>query len=307
MKRHLRLLPLALLLQAAVLAEEKPAGAADEKGSDFVRFQEDEKGAQLQTSIATYRNAQGVIVELIGAIHVADKTYYEQLNEHFKRCDALLYEMVGGPIQKREARAESLSAEDAAEKAAAGRLSWLQTLFTTLQSSMALESQMTVIDYHAKNFFHADMTLSQFAAMQEERNEGFLALWLKAVKVQMDTPEITANQPGVLKILEILCSKDSPTELKRLVGRTFDSVETLMAGLETGDGTVIVTERNKLALEIMQKQIALGRKHLGIFYGAAHLPDMETRLLQLGFKLEKTEWLTAWDLPPPPPPPTEAK
>ena len=46
-----------------------------------------------------------------------------------------------------------------------------------------------------------------------------------------------------------------------------------------------------------QKQIESGKKHLAIFYGAAHLPDMEQRLLKQGFKLQKSEWLKAWDLP----------
>jgi hypothetical protein len=102
----------------------------------------------------------------------------------------------------------------------------------------------------------------------------------------------------VLQILEILASKDSPVELKRIVGRMFDSVEAIMTGVEGPNGTVIISERNKIALGVLQKQIAAGKKKLGIFYGAAHLKDMEKRLLALGFTLEKTEWLTAWDLPP---------
>jgi hypothetical protein len=73
--------------------------------------------------------------------------------------------------------------------------------------------------------------------------------------------------------------------------------------METEKGSVIVVERNKVALDVLKKEIARGRKHLGIFYGAAHLTDMEQRLLEMGFKREKEEWLTAWDLPPEPPPP----
>lgn len=75
-----------------------------------------------------------------------------------------------------------------------------------------------------------------------------------------------------------------------------------MTGMESGDGTVIVSERNKVALRVLQQQIKAGKQHLAIFYGAAHLPDMEKRLLAMGFTLQKDEWVTAWDLPPPPPP-----
>jgi hypothetical protein len=126
-----------------------------------------------------------------------------------------------------------------------------------------------------------------------------VSLWLRAIKAQWDHPEaLPDKQPGVLQILEILARKDSPTELKRMAGRMFDSVESIMSGLEGPNGTVIIAERNKIALGVLQKQIAGGKKKLGIFYGAAHLKDMEKRLMALGFKLEKTEWLTAWDLPP---------
>jgi hypothetical protein len=75
-----------------------------------------------------------------------------------------------------------------------------------------------------------------------------------------------------------------------------------MSGMETEKGSVIVVERNKVALDVLTKEIAKGRKHLGIFYGAAHLTDLEQRLFAMGFNKQKSEWLTAWDLPPEPPP-----
>jgi hypothetical protein len=52
-----------------------------------------------------------------------------------------------------------------------------------------------------------------------------------------------------------------------------------------------------VALEVMDKQIAAGKKRLAIFYVAAHLADMEARLLKKGFKRTQTEWLKAWNLP----------
>ncbi|MFZ4763427.1 MAG: hypothetical protein ACOYMN_00635 [Roseimicrobium sp.] len=307
-------------------AAENPAPTGD-----FVRFREDAKGAQLQTAIGTYRHGTGAVVELIGAIHIADKSYYETLNRRFTRCEALLYEMVGEPIEAAEpevmrrpsARLKSadpterdetmeqqiihdypdsarpLALEATAEVAARTRMSWMHPLYDTLKSSLALTSQLEGIDYTKRNFCHADMTAREFAAKQEERGETFLQLWWRSMQAQ---PVAAPESPGLLKLLEVLCRPDSPTELKRLLGPMFDQIEKVMAGLETEQGSVIVVERNKVALHVLEKQLAKGRKRLGIFYGAAHLPDMEKRLLDRGFKREKLEWLTAWDLPPPPPP-----
>jgi len=416
----LRLVPLVLPLWLVTLsvAEEPPQAPA----KDYIRFEEDATGARLQTGISTFRNAQGVTVDLIGAIHVADHAYYAKLNERFKHYDALLYEMVGGPISKRNSRlahaaaAESPPVKKAAPSAAAApakdsgkiltaervpelpgfvrspytephrlvdvkdaapgstyicpythrpflvppdqakdkddgkveervqalenylkhsdphvrnpaplsnsdeteedensedtashRLAWLGGLTSMMQSSLELESQLKGVDYYGANFVHADMSLTQFTKLQDERNEGFLALWWRAVKAQAEHPELqSGNQPGLLKILEILRSKDRSTELKRLIGRTFDSMEMLMTGVEGKNGTVIIAERNQVALRVLQEQIALGKKKIGIFYGAAHLNDMQKRLTALGFTKVNHEWLTAWNLPPEPAPLPEA-
>jgi hypothetical protein len=146
------------------------------------------------------------------------------------------------------------------------------------------------------------MTARAFAARQEARGEGFIQLWLRMAKAQATAPQSSYQDPGLLKILEILCRPDSATELKRIMGRMFDSVETVMSGMEGPEGSVIISDRNKVALEVLKIHLALDKKKFGVFYGAAHLPDMEKRLMDMGFTLEKVEWLTAWDLPPEPPP-----
>lgn len=272
----------------------------------FTRFEEDDKGARLQTGIATYKNQDGVTVDLIGAIHIADKAYYEKLNERFTQYDALLYEMVGEAFEKRAALKKAkdenkdleATSEETEEAAAGKKLAWLHPLYDTMEKSLGLSGQMRCIDYSKANFVHADMTMREFAEMQDKKNESFLTLWLNSVVAQIKHPQASREQPGLLKIMEILCRKDSSTELRRIMGRMFGSMEDMLAGMDTDEGTVIVTERNIVALKVMQDQIKLGRKNLGIFYGAAHLPDMDKRMQDMGFKMIKSEWLTAWDLPP---------
>jgi hypothetical protein len=47
---------------------------------------------------------------------------------------------------------------------------------------------------------------------------------------------------------------------------------------------------------VLDEQLHAGKEKLAIFYGAAHLPDMETRLLARGFRRTELEWVTAWDV-----------
>lgn len=313
---------LGLLVLQVAPAEESRAGGA------FTRFVEDDAGARLQTAAASYRNKNGVTVDLIGAIHIADKAYYDKLNLRFTRYQVLLYEMVGETIEQRIQwhdartrieRAEPRALEEAPveedrkqiheadrERVASDRLSWLHPLYDTMAGALGLTGQMDGIDYSGRNFVHADMSARQFALMQRQKNESFLSLWWKTVVVQMEHPEVIPEQPGMLQILEVLCRKDSSTELRRLIGRMFGSIEGLLSGIESEQGTVILAERNKVALAVLREQIKLGRKNLAIFYGAAHLPDMEKRLVAMGFERVGGEWFTAWELPPPPPAPKAA-
>ena len=70
-----------------------------------------------------------------------------------------------------------------------------------------------------------------------------------------------------------------------------------MYALEGKEGSTLITERNKKALSVLQKQLAMGKKRIAIFYGAGHLSDMEKRLAKdFGLIRSKEEWLDAWNL-----------
>ncbi len=271
-------------------ADIKTASGAEPAASktDFIRFVENDQGASLQTAIASYVSPTGVIVDLIGAVHIADKKYFDALNLRFKSYDAVLYELVGRPIEQ---RTEMKVADGNA------KLQWLGQMQETMRKKLALESQLQCIDYKAPNFVHADMSTEGFLDTQKDKKENFLTLWMKAAIASSVTTEPDEEKPSMVEFLATLMREDNARELKLMVGREFDRVEQLMAGIESGDGTVIIGERNRHALKVLKKQIDSGKKHLAIFYGAAHFPDMEERLVKQGFQFEKTEWLKAWDMP----------
>lgn len=281
---------IAVLTAAAAMAEDAvppKSLAAHAEPTDFLRFVEGEEADSLETAVVRYISPAGVMVDLVGAVHIADKAYFETLNTRFKTYDAVLYELVGRPIEQRD----ELKPGDGSEK-----LQWLGQVQEMMRQTLKLESQLQCIDYHAPNFVHADMSLEGFFEIQEQKKETFLTLWMKAMQAQSALPR---DEPPIsmLELIMILRREDSATELKRLVGREFDSMEKLITGIESSGGTSIVSERNKHALAVVDREIQAGKKRLAIFYGAAHLPDMEQRLLQRGFKLQKVDWVQAWDVP----------
>lgn len=264
---------------------------AAETPTDFIRFVAEESSDSLQTAVVRYASPQQAQIDLVGAIHIADKAYFDALNERFKGYDAVLYELVGPPIQERDK--DTVTADSQ-------KLQWVGQLQMMMQNTLKLHGQLEGIDYQAKNFVHADMNMRQFTQTQEQKQESFLTLYLKAMQAQKSANTkrgVNTDAAGMVMLLKILTMKDSSLELKRLLAQQFDTVEDLIAGVETGGGTALIGERNRVALEVMDQQIAAGKKRLAIFYGAAHLADMEERLLKQGYKRVKVEWLKAWDLP----------
>ena len=55
----------------------------------------------------------------------------------------------------------------------------------------------------------------------------------------------------------------------------------------------------KRALEVLEEQLKAGKRRIGIFYGAGHLPGMERRLIaDFGLKRSNVHWIEAWNLRP---------
>ncbi len=264
------------------------AGAATEEKSKFLVFEDlgKERG-ELKTSIVTYRDKAGVEVSLVSAVHVGDKKYYDQLKEDFTRYDALLYEMI---------KPEGVNPSERGKEGGGSIISFFQR---GMKTALGLEFQLDGIDYSKDNFVHADMDPETFFRLQKKKGEGIIQLMLKSMQAEMKRQQKSkARAPGLLDIIRAFAGKDSARSLKYLFARQMEGMEDIMAGFE-GDGeSVIVGERNKVCIEVLKKEIKAGKKKIGIFYGAAHMPDMEERLVkELGFsQLGEVKWVTAWDI-----------
>src|SRR5688500_13565397 len=169
-------LVVALLVIAAstVTSAQSPATRpartrAPREPSKFLRFVHEPNGGRLETSIVTYRNADGVTVDLVGAVHIGDAKYFETLNDTFDDYDAVLFEMV----RPREAGAAPAAATTRPGATTAptvrrpGALRWVGTLQRFMRDHLELEYQVEAIDYDKSNFVHADLDAETFLEMQE--------------------------------------------------------------------------------------------------------------------------------------------
>lgn len=278
-----RLILLAACLIPGLRAEPVVAAAAAE-APEFIRVEEEGSSTRLQTAVTTYRKGDAT-VELIGAIHIADREYYQALNDRFSGYDALLYEGIGNPV-----RAVEPPTAPAAEAKKPGKFDGLHNAYQSGARWLGLSYQMTEIDYQKPNFVHADLSVEEFTTLQAERKESLLGFVLKASLQPQAKP---AKEPSTLKLLTSMVRGDKDG-LKRELVHTLGAGDDQIAAF-AGE-TVIVTDRNTKCLEVLAREVASGKTHLGVFYGAAHFPDMEKRLLDDGWEKTATEWLTAWDI-----------
>lgn len=271
--------------------------------SSFLRVESSSAGElkSLQTSVTRYRTAApgGVQVDLIGAVHIGEPEYYAELNTLFDTYDVLLYELVApeGTVIPKGGKREGTNP--------------IALLQDTAKNMLGLASQLEEIDYTKAHFVRADMTPEQIAAKMSERGETALTLALGTLADVMRQQKVAAKraaQDGTaaaamaeLEDLSLFDMMGNPAKMKRVLAQQFAATGSLDQALGGPLNQLLVVDRNGEALKVLQKQIALGKKKIGIFYGAAHLPDFDKRLIN-DFGLQPAEgsddprWLTAWDL-----------
>jgi hypothetical protein len=268
----------------------KPA-AIQQLSKDEVKFlrcnETDPSAARLETAIVTYRNDAGATVRLVGAIHIGEKSYYESLNDTFRGDDAVLYEMV------------KPKGADAPKPNQAPR-SGIAKFQHFLKDTLNLDFQLDDVDYGRPNFVHADLDAETFEKMQADRGESMFTLMLQQMMNAMahgDMFKDFTGDEGSAELIAMFCRPDAERQAKLLLARHMTDMEKSLSGLEGPDGSVIVGERNKAALKVLATSLKGGKKHISVFYGAAHMAAMSDSLQKdMGFKPVSIDWRTAWNL-----------
>jgi hypothetical protein len=281
---------LSLILSAQALAGP-PQGdrAKNEEHREFIRLiRQDDVPVRLETAVIRHVpqdcGRTTPTVDLVAAMHIAEKSYYEQLNRLFETYDVVLYELVapegtqvpkGGPT---------------------GDQSPVTMVQTGMTGMLGLEFQLKGVDYTRKNFVHADMSPDQFAQSMQKRGESVLQTFTRLMGYAM-TRQNGGSGTGEGQLLAMLFSQDRTLTLKRIMAEQFEDMEGSLTAINGPEGSTLITERNKVALGVLRKQISAGKKSLAIFYGAGHMPDFQKRLAdEFGLVPISTQWLVAWDM-----------
>jgi len=264
-----------------------PAAGVDTE-TRFIRIERDAKRdpVALLTAIAKYSpvsGERGVEIDLVAVVHIGEKAYFERLNKELEKYDAVLYELVA-PEGNKPAGGEMKSDNPVA------------ILQQGMKYFLRLQHQLEIVDYKKPNFIHADLSPEGMRKAMRERGDDATTIILGVIADFMRKRNLDADKPDQQSPDITLDDLLNPNKLKRIMAQQFEN-----AGGDTTLGPTIdkllVEDRNKAAIRVLRQQLAMGKKKIAIFYGAAHMPDFDRQLKQdFGMVRTNSDWLTAWIL-----------
>jgi hypothetical protein len=277
--------------QATSAASAGEAEAQPEGSARFIRVTETDEGRpkSLETSIVRYEGQpgtphEGVVVDLVGVVHIGQLEYYQQLKARLANYDVVLYELVapdGTRIRPEDVK---------------NRNNPLSAMQLGMRDMLNLEFQLEHIDYFAENFRHADMSPEEFMEDMEERGDSLLKMGLRMMGAGLASASSQGGDAGIL--MAMMAGEDRPKKMKQAMARQLVEMEVVTAGLDDEQGeNTLIRGRNMKAFKIMEEELDSGKKRIAVFYGAGHLPDMAERLeSEYGMQPGPVEWFSAWDL-----------
>lgn len=253
---------------------------------EFIKYVDLPGNKALQVSVVRYKPRTGgnQTVDLVGAVHVGDRQYYQDLNQLFKSYDKVLYELVapeGTYIPKGGVETKSM----------------LSSIQMGLKDVLGLSFQMEEVDYTAKHFVHADFTPEEFKQSMNDKGESFFSMMFKLWRASLSQQLSGQTSSSDFDLMMALVSSDRQNALKTLMAKELANSDGVMKALEGPEGSTLVAERNKKALNVLKKEMAKDAQSFAIFYGAAHLADFHQRLIaDFDMVPVSTRWVDAWKL-----------
>ncbi|KAL9224047.1 hypothetical protein vseg_000121 [Gypsophila vaccaria] len=304
--------------------------------ADFMRFRK--RDSELQTAVVRFRKRfpwsllrPFLKVDLVSTIHIADKEYFETLQNELENYDCVLYEMVTSR-ESLENRRNALAKKRLKSSRSRG-FSIIGFIQRQMAQILALDFQLDCLDYETENWYHADLDFETFKSLQLERGESFFTfardMTIKSTKAMLQ-PAIPENLDpwrskllwasrvfpmplvGLLIIggictdgggqvkeypeLDALSRLDFGAAMKLFLAKRL-TTEFTQVTADVEENSVIIGERNKAAIEALQKAIDKGHNKIAILYGGGHMPDLGRRLRE-DFDLvpSQVQWITAWSI-----------
>ncbi|XP_062196237.1 uncharacterized protein LOC133899275 [Phragmites australis] len=348
-RRRRRALPLPIVVAAASGAGVGGAErfAASSSITDYLRYRRPGFGGggggaggcggELQTAVVRFEKRfpwsllhPFLHVDLVSTVHIADKEYFDRLQQALEDYDCVLYEMVTSRENLNNPKGPMAVKKMKSSRRGFSILGFIQKQMARI---LSLDYQLDCLDYGNEKWLHADLDYETFKQLQSERGESILTfavdMTLKSTKALVQPTSMPDGldfwrskllwasrvlpMPLVgLLVITGLClpveNQDGYPELEALSRLDFGAaLKIFLAKQLTSDFTavtapveeksVIIGERNKVATEKIKEAINRGYKRIAVLYGGGHMPDLGRRLgEELNMVPTDVHWVTAWSI-----------
>ncbi|XP_024023434.1 uncharacterized protein LOC21385772 [Morus notabilis] len=271
-------------------------------------------------------------VDLVSTIHIADKEYFKTLQEELESYDCVLYEMVASRESLENRRNPAATKKLKSSRSRGFNI--LGCIQRQMARILMLDFQLDCLDYQGENWYHADLDFETFKLLQMEKGESFFTfardMTLKSTKAMIQPASIredlgpwrskllwasrvlpmplvglliiggvcadVGSQSSEFPELEALSRLDFGAAMKVFLAKRLTSDFTQVTA-DVEEGSVIIGERNKAAIEALQRAFDEGHNRIAILYGGGHMPDLGRRLRE-EFDLvpSRVRWITAWSI-----------
>jgi hypothetical protein len=248
---------------------------------------------ELQIAVRSFvpKQGQGPAVWLTGVSHLGEKTYYETLQEHLSKRTLVLFEGIKGG-----------GANVPQEK------SGLSGLQGELAESLGLVFQMEAIEYERPNFRNSDLSIVKIRELLASSGEtAAKARAEKDFETLLETMRGESDLSSAISyVLKLVGGHEGLQGLGRLaliellgaIGGDLANLSGLPESMRQLE-QVLVEGRNNAVIEDLAATLPKLSKEdsVALFYGAAHMSDLERRLRHgLGYRPSREAWHTAFSV-----------
>lgn len=254
----------------------------------------------LQTAIRRFDpvKGQGPSIYLVAAVHIGEKSYYEQLQRFLDKQDVVLYEGVR--------RSRTATTVKAAHSHAASVAKPSVGIQKKMADALNLQFQLEGIHYDRPQFYNSDMDWDSLTALAKKAGAGTEKKLADLEKSVSGSPNIGLSGWLLNYMLTQAASRPVLSNILRHAFITALSDPKITEKSSTPDSvklaSIIVVERNKVVIADLQallktsksKRRSLKQMHsIAVFYGAEHMKNMGQHLISdLGYRATNTRWVT---------------
>lgn len=250
-------------------------GGCAREGNPYTRIKDN--SFQVASKSFLPIKGHGPKITLLGMIHIAEEHFYREIRAILDRADLVLFEGIGNEAEYHEIK----------EKCPEFFKTNINARHKKSAKDLGLVFQQKIIEHSGAKFVHADVTIRQLLDAQKIAPDKSLCERLKVEEDQQKQGRDTQKN-----------AKPKDVARNTLAFALAKSLQHEKSEYTTEDNKTILFFRNQIVLEKLKEHLPRysSGQEIVILYGAGHMPDLESSILNIDYSLSETQWFNVFGL-----------